>query len=95
MQAIRDRYGVPASRGARVKFQGRPMFILSADGHHLWLRDTNAGRRVGPCHPLWEMDYLDGIDHGARYDARVEAFNRALNARSPAPRDSQAQGEDR
>lgn len=28
----------------------------------------------------WHIDYGDGIDHGARYDARVEAFNRAIAA---------------
>jgi hypothetical protein len=81
MEAIRDRYGVPARRGKLVSFRGRPSMVISADGHHLWLRDLDSLKRVGPCHPLWEMDYGDGIDHGARYDARVEAFNAALNRR--------------
>jgi hypothetical protein len=79
MEAIRHRYGVPAQRGAEVKFEGVPMVILSAAGHHLWLRDLESGRRIGPCHPLWEMDYGDGIDHGALYDERVTEFNRWLN----------------
>lgn len=78
MQAIKDRYGVPAHRGNIIKFRGRLCTITSADGHHLWLRDVDTEKRVGPCHPLWEMDYLDGVDHGARYDARVEAFNAAI-----------------
>ena len=84
MDYIRNHYGVPAHRGQEVIFTGGkfPMAgrIISARGGHLYLR-LNDGRRFGPLHPLWEMDYGDGIDHGARYDARVEAFNRALNAR--------------
>lgn len=88
MQAIRDRYGVPAKRGAQVEFEGRPATIASASGHHLRLffRDAPGDGSSGPYHPLWRMDYLDGVDHGARYDARIEAFNAALNRPSRSPK---------
>lgn len=78
LQAIRERYGVPARRNKYVQFEGRPCYITQSDGHHLRLRDMTTGKSVGPCHPLWEMDYLDGVDYGARYDARIDAFNAAI-----------------
>lgn len=81
MQQIRDRYGVPAKRGARVEFEGRPGTIVSSRGHHLGIR-LDGDRIVLPYHPLWHIDYLDGIDHGELYDARIVAFNAALNRRS-------------
>jgi hypothetical protein len=75
---IRLFYGVPALRGAQVKFQGVEHTILSGDGHHLYLRDPN-GNRVGPCHPTWEMDYGDGRDYGAEMDDRIRRFNELIS----------------
>jgi hypothetical protein len=83
LPAIRKRYGCPAKRGKAVKFEGRPAVITGtprSHGHHLNLRFDGEAKTTGPFHPLWEIDYLDGIDHGALYDARIEAFNRALAA---------------
>lgn len=80
MDYIRNRYGVPAKRGARVVADGKPGTIVAARGGHLRIR-LDGEKRTGSWHPTWNMDYGDGIDWGARYDARVEAFNRALNAR--------------
>jgi hypothetical protein len=84
MKAIRDRYNVPARRGKLVRFRGEPSAIRSADGHRLWLTDLATMCRVGPCHPVWKMDYLDGVDHGAAYVARVEAFIASLDRRAIA-----------
>lgn len=83
LPAIRKRYGCPAGRGKRVKFQGRAAVITGTPrchGHHLNLRFDGEAKVTGPFHPLWEIDYLDGIDWGARYDRRIEAFNRQINA---------------
>jgi predicted RNA binding protein YcfA (HicA-like mRNA interferase family) len=55
-----------------------PHTILSGDGSHLYLRDPN-GRRVGPVHPTWRMDYGDGRDYGAETNARIHAFNKLVN----------------
>lgn len=77
MEYIRDRYGVPAKRGARVVADGKPGTIVAARGGHLRIR-LDGERDTRSWHPLWHMDYGDGIDHGAAYDARVEAFNKAL-----------------
>lgn len=74
LPAIRRRYGVPAKRGGRVTFEGRPARITAASGHHLRLRLDGEKGRTGRYHPLWRIDYLDGIDHGAAYDRRVEAL---------------------
>lgn len=57
MKRIRDYYGVPCKRGARVVFDGQPGTITqSVQGHHwLWVR-LDSGRRV-ICHPTWRMEY--------------------------------------
>jgi hypothetical protein len=80
MKSIRDRYGVPAYRGARIEYEGRPGIITASSGQHLRLcLDDSHGASTGPYHPLWHIDYLDGVDHGAAYDRRVEAFNAGLS----------------
>lgn len=87
LPAIRERYGCPAKRGKAVTFEGRPAVITGtprSHGHHLNLRFEGEAKVTGPFHPLWEIDYLDGIDHGAAYDARIEAFNRLIAASSPS-----------
>lgn len=55
---IRDTYGVPAHRGARVWFQGRPHVITGAtrDGMRLRARPASGGTPV-LLHPTWEMVY--------------------------------------
>lgn len=63
MKYIRDTYGVPAKRGARILFQGKPYVILSA---------KNGRLRIWACpdripviktiHPTWEVDYRYGND---------------------------------
>lgn len=62
MAQVRDYYGVPAKRGGRVLFTGlkHPVAgrIISAREMKLWIR-TNDGRRFGPLHPTWEMEYQD------------------------------------
>lgn len=80
MQQIRDRYGVPAKRGARVEFEGHRGTIVGSDGHRLRIRLD--ARYSASFHPLWHIDYLDGVDYGARYDEREKAFMAALNRRS-------------
>lgn len=63
MESVRVNYDVPAYRGREVIYRGlkHPMAcrIISSTGSHLYLRDAN-GRRVGPCHPTWAIDYRDG-----------------------------------
>jgi hypothetical protein len=77
MATVRALYGVPAYRGREVVFGGfkHPVAcrILSSTGSHLYLRDSN-GRRIGPCHPTWAMDYGDGRDYGAEHDERIKAI---------------------
>lgn len=64
MESVRVNYDVPAYRGREVLYLGQPFQVLrckviSSTGSHLYLRDSN-GRRIGPCHPCWAIDYLDG-----------------------------------
>lgn len=63
MQDIRDAYGVPAKRGARVKFTGNPHknpsfgTITGTRGQYLRVR-MDGDDRTGTYHPKWEMEYL-------------------------------------
>lgn len=67
MKAIRDTYGVPAKRGALVRFSGwGTCRILSADrtSMRLWIKPTHYRDMQSSCmrllvHPTWEMTYLD------------------------------------
>lgn len=85
MASVRRFYGVPAYRGREVVFSGLEFpitaRIVSSTGSHLYLRDDN-GRRIGPCHPTWAMDYGDGRDYGAEMDVRIAAFNSRVNGAS-------------
>jgi hypothetical protein len=62
MESLRRYYGVPAKRGQRVLFTGlkHPVagVIISAQAHKLWIR-TDDGRRFGPLHPTWEIEYVE------------------------------------
>ena len=65
MASVRANYDVPAFRGREVLlllFDGPPARarIISSTGSHLYARLTRNGRRVGPLHPCWKIDYLDG-----------------------------------
>lgn len=60
MESLRRYYGVPAKRGGEILFTGlkHPVTgrIISARDHKLWIR-TSDGRRFGPLHPTWEVEY--------------------------------------
>jgi hypothetical protein len=57
---IRRYYQVPAKRGARVNFCGRPGTIVGFVDASLRVRLDDEPGRVLPCHPTWRIDYLDG-----------------------------------
>lgn len=63
MESVRWNYDVPAFRGRHITFTGlgAPIHgrILSSTGSHLYMR-ADDGRRIGPLHPAWRIDYLDG-----------------------------------
>jgi hypothetical protein len=64
MESVRANYDVPAFRGHEVLWLGEsrpvPAQIISSTGSHLYLRAIGSGRRIGPCHPCWRIDYQDG-----------------------------------
>jgi len=63
MQYIRDTYGVPAKRGARVEYEaaGGPRLgtVTSSKGPHLLIR-LDGDIHSLPFHPTWRLRYLDG-----------------------------------
>lgn len=63
MERIRDQYGVPARRGARIRFRGQPAVITGTSrsgGMYLMIRTSDGRRHM--VHPTWEMDYLTGVE---------------------------------
>ena len=65
MASVRRNYDVPARRGREIKLmvfdeRGDRAVIVSSTGSHLYARLWRNGRRVGPLHPCWKIDYLDG-----------------------------------
>jgi hypothetical protein len=82
-------YGVPAKRGKRVEYDSRAATITSSDGCYLRLRfDGESRTHRAPFHPLYKIDYLDGVDYEARHHERVERFVQAL--RGPAGEGSES-----
>lgn len=69
MEFVRAAYDVPAFRGREVMLLlDGPLYpfsvpvrarIISSTGSHLYVRLSD-GRRFGPLHPCWKIDYLDG-----------------------------------
>ncbi len=55
---VKRAYGVPVARGRRVLFDGKPGVVTSGSGAHIRVRLDGAKHSV-PCHPTWEMIYLD------------------------------------
>lgn len=56
---IRRNYGVPARRGARVLYQGKPAVITSGPRAYLRLRFENEKRATRKVyHPTWQIKYL-------------------------------------
>ena len=58
MDYVRRTYSVPAKRGGRIKFEGKPGVITSARGGGLRIRLDGEKHSV-PVHPTWEMEYED------------------------------------
>ncbi len=64
MESLRRHYGVPAYRGRRIAFtyEDPPLMghIISARSHKFYIR-TDDGKRRGPFHPTWEIEYVAEI----------------------------------
>ncbi|NKG22224.1 hypothetical protein [Paeniglutamicibacter terrestris] len=62
MQYIRQRYAVPAKRGARIRYTGMGenkvgSIVSAVRGAHLKVRFDDG--TFGYFHPTWEIEYLD------------------------------------
>lgn len=57
IEYIRTYYGVPAKRGGRVLFNGKPAVIIGTRNAYLQLKDEQGNLFIA--HPTWEMIYLN------------------------------------
>ena len=63
MEYIRNHYGVPAKRGARIKFTGTIMntplvgTIVYSRNQYLLVKMDN-DHKIWTLHPTWEIEYL-------------------------------------
>lgn len=64
MQSIRDRYNVPAKRGARIVYSGDGSVaagtIVAARGHYLRVRFDDVPNEIATLHPTWEVSFIGG-----------------------------------
>lgn len=63
MHYIRKRYGVPAKRGARIRFtpsrnESSEGTIVGSRGTYLRVRFDNDPKHIATLHPTWEVTYL-------------------------------------
>lgn len=63
MKYIRDTYGVPAKRGARIEFRGdgrlKAGTVVNSIGPYLRVRID--GGDIVNLHPTWEITWLDAL----------------------------------
>lgn len=57
MNYIRNHYNVPAKRGGRVRYNGKPGVITGTRGQYLRIR-LDGEKRAGNYHPTWRIEYL-------------------------------------
>lgn len=57
MNYIRRAYNIPAKRGGRITFQGKPGVIVGSRGPYLRIR-LNGEQEARNYHPTWEIEYL-------------------------------------
>ena len=60
---VRHVYGVPAKRGGRVLFRGKPGKITSGAGKYIRIR-LDGEKRAGLYHPTWALKYLEASNVG-------------------------------
>ena len=62
MKYIRDYYGVPAKRGARIRYTGSPEpisgTVVAARDARLHVR-LDGIKHIARLHPTWEVEYLE------------------------------------
>jgi hypothetical protein len=59
MEHIRKTYGVPAKRGGRVPYWGRPGRITGSRGPYLLIRlDGDNSKHAKAHHPTFHLQYL-------------------------------------
>lgn len=58
MEYIRTHYAVPAKRGGRVEYEGKPGVITGTRDAHLRIR-LDGEKHSLPYHPTWHIKYLD------------------------------------
>ena len=58
LKYIKATYGVPAIRGGRVKFEGKPGTIVGGRGAHLRIK-LDGEAKAGIYHPRWHIEYWE------------------------------------
>lgn len=61
MQYIREFYGVPAKRGARVTVNGKQGVITGSVGAYIRVK-FDGDSYSKQCHPDWRVKYSDALD---------------------------------
>lgn len=59
VESIRRQYQVPLKPHAPIEYQGRRGQVVGTDGQYIWIQLDGEQKPIGPCHPKWEMRWLD------------------------------------
>ena len=72
---VNKTYGVNACVGRRVVVNGKPGTITEDRGHHIGVNfDADKPGRAMPCHPTWEVQYLDEVVKPRRMTASQRRY---------------------
>jgi hypothetical protein len=68
---VRNYYGVPARAGMRVRYLAtgkEGVIVRKRDNlHYIHVKFDGASRSV-PCHPTWEMEYIESSQPAATHE---------------------------
>lgn len=59
VESIRRQYQVPLKPHAPIEYQERRGQVVGTDGQYIWIQLDGEAQPIGPCHPTWEMRWLD------------------------------------
>jgi hypothetical protein len=76
---VNKTYGVNACVGRRVVVNGKAGTIIEDRGHHIGVNfDTDKPGRALPCHPTWEVQYLEEVVQPHRMTASQRRYQEYL-----------------
>jgi hypothetical protein len=58
---INKTYGLNVEKGSKLKFIGFRATVVGSTGSRLIIQYDATGKRTGPIHPTWEIEYEEEL----------------------------------